>query len=135
MALIDCPECCNQISESARGCPHCGFMLTGEVITAQKEAKATREQEATEMARREERKMVIWMGAIAAAFVAIVILCAITPSTNTYEPRWSDGISDTASAKKAPWLRGFSDKEKETILQESYLFDAAAKQLERERDR
>ena len=25
MALINCPECQNQISDKARSCPHCGF--------------------------------------------------------------------------------------------------------------
>jgi len=28
MALIDCPECGKQVSDSAPSCPHCGYVLT-----------------------------------------------------------------------------------------------------------
>lgn len=27
MALIKCPECGNQVSDTARNCPHCGYQL------------------------------------------------------------------------------------------------------------
>ncbi len=27
IALINCPECTNQVSDSAKTCPHCGFQL------------------------------------------------------------------------------------------------------------
>jgi hypothetical protein len=134
MALIECPDCDKQISESAIGCPHCGLMLTREIIASQKEAKAKREQGAAEIARREERKLVIWMTAIAVLTVAVAVLCVVRPS-QPYTPHWSDGVSDTTNAKQSPWLRGYSDREKESILQEAYLFDAAAQQLERDRDR
>ena len=30
MALIDCPECGNQVSDLAESCPHCGFGLYQE---------------------------------------------------------------------------------------------------------
>ncbi|HEY3698639.1 MAG TPA: hypothetical protein VGK97_04855 [Spongiibacteraceae bacterium] len=30
MALIDCPECVQQVSDSASQCPHCGFTLIGK---------------------------------------------------------------------------------------------------------
>jgi len=28
MALIDCPECGKQVSDSAPSCPHCGYLIT-----------------------------------------------------------------------------------------------------------
>ena len=31
MALINCPECNKEISDSARKCPHCGYPLKEEV--------------------------------------------------------------------------------------------------------
>jgi len=30
MALINCPECKNQISDSAKKCPHCGYSIKSE---------------------------------------------------------------------------------------------------------
>lgn len=132
MALIECPDCYKQISESAIGCPHCGFILTREIVAAQKEAKAQREQEFVETAKREERETIFWIGAITALVVIGIVLRGTFPIANKYEPQWSD--SET-SAANAPWLDGFTAAEKETILQEAYLFDAAAKELERERDR
>lgn len=30
MALITCPECNKQISETAKSCPHCGYLLTDQ---------------------------------------------------------------------------------------------------------
>jgi uncharacterized Zn finger protein (UPF0148 family) len=40
MALISCPECKMQISETALSCPHCGFILTPEQIAEIKEKYA-----------------------------------------------------------------------------------------------
>jgi len=128
MALIQCPDCYKQISESAIGCPHCGFVLTREVIAAQKEAKFRREEEFAETAKREERETIFWISAI----TALIVIGFVLRGSTTFEPHWSD--SDT-NAINAPWLDGFTSSEKETILQEAYLFDAAAKELERERDR
>lgn len=31
MALINCPECGKQVSDSAPSCPHCGYVLTQQV--------------------------------------------------------------------------------------------------------
>jgi len=104
------------------------------VVVAQKKSQLKREQEAAEEAKRDERRMAIWFGGIVAAIILFFVFCVAVSSPHQYKPHWSDGVSDTSNAKQAPWLRGFSDSEKETILQESYLFDVAAKQLEKERD-
>lgn len=130
MALIQCPDCFKQVSESAIRCPHCGFILTREIVVAQKEAKAQREQEVAETAKREERRIIFWIGAI----TALIVIGFVHRDTTAdkYEPHWTDSATNAANA---PWLDGFTATEKETILQEAYLFDAAAKKLERERDR
>lgn len=43
MALISCPECGRSVSDTASGCPHCGYVLTPEKVAAahaaQQEAK------------------------------------------------------------------------------------------------
>ncbi|MGH7195091.1 MAG: hypothetical protein ACREJM_16380, partial [Candidatus Saccharimonadales bacterium] len=36
MPLISCPECRKSVSESAKGCPSCGFTLTRKTIQEQK---------------------------------------------------------------------------------------------------
>lgn len=128
MALIECPDCYKQISDSAISCPHCGFILTREIIATQKEAKAQREQEFAETAKHEEREAVFWISVVTALIVIGFVLRGST--ADTFEPHWSD--SD-AHAANAPWLDGFTSGEKETILQEAYLFDAAAKKLEADR--
>lgn len=35
MALMECPECGKQVSTRAAACPHCGFPLSREVVTAE----------------------------------------------------------------------------------------------------
>lgn len=32
MALIECPECNKQVSETAKTCPHCGYKLNADKI-------------------------------------------------------------------------------------------------------
>jgi hypothetical protein len=32
MALINCPECKKEVSNSAKNCPHCGFQLIREIV-------------------------------------------------------------------------------------------------------
>lgn len=34
MALIACPECGRSVSDTAPGCPHCGYILTPETVAA-----------------------------------------------------------------------------------------------------
>jgi transcription initiation factor TFIIIB Brf1 subunit/transcription initiation factor TFIIB len=44
MALMNCPTCSNRISESAVNCPKCGFVLTPEILLAQREMRAQSER-------------------------------------------------------------------------------------------
>lgn len=39
MALIICPECKKQISDSASSCPNCGYQLTAEKVDAIKKVE------------------------------------------------------------------------------------------------
>lgn len=32
MALIECPECNKQVSETAKTCPHCGYKLNAKIV-------------------------------------------------------------------------------------------------------
>ena len=41
MALIICPECKREISETAHSCPNCGYQLTPEIITEIKEESSS----------------------------------------------------------------------------------------------
>ena len=34
MALIECPECKNQISDKAVSCPHCGFPISNDILNS-----------------------------------------------------------------------------------------------------
>lgn len=40
MALINCPECGNKISDKALSCPHCGFPITQQKIDVQSKRKS-----------------------------------------------------------------------------------------------
>lgn len=39
MALIPCPECGHSVSDTAPGCPHCGYVLTPENVAAAQSAQ------------------------------------------------------------------------------------------------
>ena len=45
MALISCPECEKQISETAESCPECGYKLTAEVVASVKKDEAEVEKQ------------------------------------------------------------------------------------------
>ena len=45
MALISCPECEKQISETAESCPECGYKLTAEVVASIKKDEAEMEKQ------------------------------------------------------------------------------------------
>ena len=47
MALIPCPECEKQISDTAESCPDCGYKLTSEIVDSIKrdEAEKKKQQE------------------------------------------------------------------------------------------
>jgi len=61
MALIQCPECGNQISDKASACPHCGYLLSGET--------PMQEQPATNYKKPLIITAVILVAAIAAALI------------------------------------------------------------------
>lgn len=41
MALINCPECSNQISDKCKACPHCGYPMTEVDISIRQEANVS----------------------------------------------------------------------------------------------
>ena len=48
MALIDCPECEKQISDTADSCPECGYKLTPEIVASIKKDEAEKKKQAQE---------------------------------------------------------------------------------------
>lgn len=51
MALIPCPDCNAQISETAEHCPRCGFKLTQEVVKSIQERERQKQEAEVERAR------------------------------------------------------------------------------------
>lgn len=60
MALVECPDCHKRISETALGCPNCGYVLTCEVVAAQKAEQARIAVEEAERAAAAERESTLY---------------------------------------------------------------------------
>ena len=78
-ALIDCPACSNSISETAVNCPKCGFVLTPDVISAQRE-KQDRDA-------KEQRAVNLVGMALLSPFVLMLVLLVFTATQGCEDDR------------------------------------------------
>lgn len=69
MALINCPECGNEVSDLAEACPKCGCQLSKEAVLSTEELNSAQEKSAASMIRTSKKRRVIFL--LAVALVAI----------------------------------------------------------------
>lgn len=76
MALVNCPECKKEVSDSAASCPNCGYLIAGHIKT----------QEQTKRTELGKERSNVWAGVIllvfgvALAFYALAIRSLDTAS-------------------------------------------------------
>ncbi|MEW6595673.1 MAG: zinc ribbon domain-containing protein [Thermodesulfobacteriota bacterium] len=97
MALITCPECGKQISESAGNCPNCGYQLTAEVVAATKE-KAQQEQKTS------------WIGCLSILAVFVVSFALVSNCSDSSKPAAPREVVENSAwdgsvAQVETWLR------------------------------
>jgi hypothetical protein len=80
MALIRCPECSNTLSDSAPGCPKCGYKLTPEYVAAQKEKAAKQKTE--------EDRTAKWVAIVMGSVVLIGTACYLTGGKSASNRGW-----------------------------------------------
>lgn len=74
MALITCPECKKEISDSASSCPHCGYGLKGNAVNMKTQKK-------------KKRKIGCWgIGAIVVAVLILIGYLSTNLSNSVGEP-------------------------------------------------
>ena len=78
MALIACPECEKQMSDTAESCPDCGYKLTPEIVESIKKDEAEKAEKAEkEKQQQEANNKSCLIGCL--IFLGICILMAIIP--------------------------------------------------------
>lgn len=88
MALITCPECKKQISDSASSCPNCGYQLTVEKIGAIKKAE-----------QQTQKGCAIGCLSIFAIFFVLFLIGLFSSGS----PNNSSNISSTPKPEKSVW--------------------------------
>jgi predicted nucleic acid-binding Zn-ribbon protein len=86
MALIECTDCHKRISDTAIGCPNCGYVLTREVVTAQKAEQARIAMEEAERAAAAERESKLYKRIAICATVLVfgtLFVAAVVNGVNT----------------------------------------------------
>lgn len=78
MALINCPECRNQVSDAAATCPHCGVTVAAANEERTAGARLTTTQETT-------KKLKVQV-LLSSAVIAIGILMLVMGNASTTEP-------------------------------------------------
>lgn len=132
MALLRCPECGKTVSETAEACPACGFKLTSEIVTVQKQ-----KQQAAET-------LGAWEIATFSAVLGVPILLCAGLCSGAYSS--ADSSSNSGATTVAPYhsasddelmnrpsLSGYSDFEKRMIIDAAKDFDRKVQDLERRR--
>ena len=76
MALIYCPECGNQISDSVKKCIHCGKKLTKK----DKEAMGS-----VAPSSKKKKILMIVLPIVAVLIIAVIIIIAVSSSNSSYE--------------------------------------------------
>ena len=78
MALINCPECGNQVSDKAQSCPNCGVVIAGE-----KESKGSGTALTTVQDTSKKLKLQSLIAALCIIVGVIVAISAASASTNS----------------------------------------------------
>lgn len=82
MALINCPECENEISDKAVNCPHCGFpVTTNNQLEGQNDIDVQMSENNT-LTRRKPSKKVLVIIVVVICAIVIAIVAAITIMSN-----------------------------------------------------
>ena len=105
MALIVCPECKSQISETVSSCPQCGYQLTPEKISEIKEKRSKLQNK--------NRQAFKILGISAVIFCGIVILFALNSES-------ADVASKSSKILIKPEIRIFKQGEPVRIGYTSY---------------
>lgn len=95
MALITCPECNKQISDSASSCPNCGYQFTSEKIEAIKKAEQ----------QKSERLRIGCLSMIAIFFILFLIglFSSESPNNNSNISTTNNSNISTTSPEKSVW--------------------------------
>jgi RNA polymerase subunit RPABC4/transcription elongation factor Spt4 len=132
MALLGCPECRKTVSETAEACPACGFKLTAEIVSVQKEKQNAAETVGA------------WIGYGLAAVLGVpILLCAglcsgAFSSANSSSNSGATTVAPYHSASddelmNRPSLSGYSDFEKRMIIDAAKDLDRKVQDLQRRR--
>jgi hypothetical protein len=128
MPLIPCPECNKSVSDSAPACPQCGSPLTVEVVEAQKR----KESERLETERKLQLGCQLGCGAILFLVFGFVLFAMWSANASrSSSPQHLDTTDE--HLRSLPSLRGYTDAEKDEIIQAAKRLDAATEELERRR--
>ncbi len=80
MALIKCPECGKEISDSAKNCPQCGYPLHTEEAENQDEQSNSKEEVKTIVVEKKSRHGCLTFILVAVAIILAIVIC--TPSSS-----------------------------------------------------
>lgn len=89
MALITCPECGKQVSDSAEACPHCGYPIKKKLSEAVPDNSNQTESDPKTPKQKNTKKIII----IAAALIAVVAVVIIVVSMNTLNETEKQNVS------------------------------------------
>ena len=116
MALVNCPECNKEVSDSALSCPHCGFQLREEEVqTVKNQVKKPKKK---------SNGCLIWLIIIAAAIAFFYIIgsnddsssSSSSPSTNKFLAYnyAKDFVKENLKSPSTAEFPGVSEKDRHT---------------------
>ena len=101
MALIKCPECNNEISDTAKNCRHCGANVKTAIKKAEQERK---DKEAQEIWKNLSPGQKIASTIITWTIIASILILIIVACNDTYDKR--DGKCDICDKKAYSTING-----------------------------
>ena len=111
MALIKCPECGNNVSDSAHRCPNCGYPMKDcrRKMTINANAKKVRDAiksitstiSGKLSAHIDKRKVYLYLGVIAGLAIILIVLIKITQKPIAiHDVRWEMSLTQVMKAEK-----------------------------------
>ena len=105
MALINCPECNKNISDTVDACPHCGFKLSNKIIVTQENEKTQKPTKSVQISSKTGCLVMVILSIITILlWVGLFHSCTNTgtgsdqtSSDNTYLSSNNDTLSDITS--------------------------------------